>query len=83
MYLTSNVAYEEPGLPINLSNREQWSRQGERYATLQLSVLTWLESENDLSRPTETDILEFVPQQRRQKDVVDNFVTPRDSLELP
>ena len=61
MYLTSNVAYEEPGLPINLSNKEQWSRQGERYETLQLSVLTWLESENSLSRPRETDILKFVP----------------------
>ena len=83
MYLTSNAAYEEPGLPINLSNKEQWSREGERYATLQLSLLTWLESENNLSRPRETDILKFDPRQRRQKDVVDNFFTPRDSLELP
>ena len=40
MYLTSNVASEEPGLPIDLSNKQQWSRQGERYKTLQLSVLT-------------------------------------------
>ena len=34
MYLTSDVAYEEPGLQVNLSNKRMWSRQGEGSTTL-------------------------------------------------
>ena len=44
----------------------------------QLSVLTYLESEYDFSRPRDSDFLDFDPRQRRQKDVV----ALRDNLEL-
>ena len=83
MYLTSSVAYAEPGLQIDLSNKQPWSRQGERYATLQLSVLTWLESEYDFSRPRETDILKFIPNNGARKMLSKDIVSPRDNLELP
>ena len=66
-YLTSGVAYEEPGLQVNLSDEGMWSRQGEGSTTLNPPCSPIWRVNKVLSRPRDSNFLDFVPQQRHPK----------------